>query len=435
MKKTLLLITLTLLLGSFASARDWYISAKRGSGKEGTMQAPAKDMGNVLDLFAAGDRIFIAEGSYVGRGENGSDEIAVPVEIYGGWSDDFSTRDPWGQHKTILTGSRTTQNFAITPRLSVNTSRFSTNVRPVAHKVVVEGVIIDHGPRNTYTSNSELRIKRKAAANSLFSPDTNAMAITTGQQGEIVVQGCIVMNAAASQGAFAFFPGKGGKVLIKNNAAINNTGFGFHLSRSFNSTNTAEQPAYTFQDNMSLFTEKYDPFSQTQGGSAIKLEANVQYLLTNNIFGLSDFYGIDNAANAKGIVVRDNLFFGNVVADYLEFNTKMKVGALADEARNVADGKGNVVQQANLKVSQRWANAYMARNVIDRNIAEAKVSAPNTGANQLRSILGLNVQGGSIGADSEVWLPRMSLDDAMSVIGRYGDKYGPFIPAPSKRQQ
>jgi hypothetical protein len=433
MKKTVLLITLTLLLGSFASARDWYISAKRGSGREGTVQAPAKDMGNVVDLLAAGDRVFIAEGSYLGRGENGSDEITVPVEIYGGWSDDFSERDPWGKYKTILTGSRTTQNFAITPRLSINTSRFSPNTRPVAHKVVVEGLIFDHGPRNTYTDDKELRIKRKAAAGSLFSPDTGALVITTGQQGEIVVQANIVMNAAASQGAFAFFPGRGGKVLVKNNAAINNTGFGFHLSRSFNSTNAAEQPAYTFENNMAAFTEKYDPFSQTQGGSAIKLEANVKYTLTNNIFALSDFYGIDNAANAKGIVLRDNLFFGNVVADYLEFNTKMKVGALADEARGLADAKGNLAQQANLKVSQRWASAYMARNVIDRNIAEAKVSAPNTGANQLRSILGLNVQGGSLGVDSEVWLPRMSLEDAMSVIGRYGDKFGPFIPAPSKR--
>lgn len=433
MNKAAILLGLTLVLGSFASARDWFISVKRGSGKDGTIEAPAKDMGNVSNLFLAGDRIFIAEGSYVGRGENGSDEIIVPVEVYGGYSDDFSERDPWGKYKTILTGSRTSQNFAITPRLSIRTDKFSTNVKPVAHKVVVDGVIIDHGPRNTYTNDKEVLIKRKAAAGSLPSPDTSAMAITTGQLGDISVQNCIIINSAASQGVFAFYPGKAGKALIKNNASLNNTGFGFQLSKSFDTNTASEQPVYTFENNMAAFIEKYDPYVQTQGGSAIKLEARVQYTLVGNIFAMADFHGIDNSSNAQKIVLRDNLFFGNVVSDYLEFSLKMKAGVLADEARNIADGKGNVVQDVKLNISQRWAALYMARNVIDRNVAEAKVSAANSTANQIRGMLGLNLQGGTLNVDSDVWLPRMTLEEAMATIGRYQDKYGPFIPAPSKR--
>jgi hypothetical protein len=81
-------------------------------------------------------------------------------------------------------------------------------------------------------------------------------------------------------------------------------------------------------------------------------------------------------------------------------------------------------------VPEKWAQAWLARNVIDRNVAEAKVKVANTGANQVRSILGLPVQGETMKLDSDVWLPRLQLQDALAAAIRYHDA-GPVRPAPS----
>lgn len=412
----------------FADAKDWYVHATRGSGKEGSQASPAKDLGNISQLLAAGDRVLIAEGTYVGRAENGSDEIQVPVEILGGWSDDFSSRDAWGKHKTILTGSRNSQNFSRNARLSIKTDKYSSNLKPLAHKVLVDGIVFDQGPRNTYADETETKIKRKASPGAVASPDSSAVTVVTGQLGDIEFVNCVVINSASSQGAVSLQPGKAGKVVVRNNVAINNTGFGFQLSRSFNANQAKDQPVYLFQNNLVLFTEKYDAFAQTQGGSALKLDSGIQCTIENNILGMSDFYGIDNSANVQRIVLRDNIFLGNIVADYLEFSMRLAIHDIADSSRSVQQSSGNAIKALEFKVPSAWSSLYMARNVIDRNVEEAKISVPNSTANQIRSILGLNLRGENLSSDSDVWLPRMQLEAAMELVSSMRETAGPKMP-------
>jgi hypothetical protein len=430
MRSALIVFAAVVLSSSSAFARDWYVSAARGSGKDGTKEKPAKDLGIIAATLAAGDRVLIAEGSYTGRSESGADAVLVPVEILGGYSDDFSKRDPWGAHQTVLTGNRASVNFNTGTRLSISTVKHSTALKPLDHKVVVDGILFDMGPRNTYTTESEVLIKRKAGGGTVPTPDSPALAITTGPKSEIVVVGCLVTNAASSQGAFSFFPGKAGKVTVKNNASINNTGFGFHLGRSFAGDNPADFPTYAFENNLAVLIEKYDAFSQTHGGSGVMLEAFTTVTMAGNVMGMNDFYGIDNARRAPKVVLKNNVFFGNLIADFLDFSTKLKAGALADEAQTVATSEGNVAKDTKLVVPEKWAHSWLARNVIDRNVAEAKVKVPNTGANQVRSILGLPVQGTALKLDSDVWLPRLQLADALTAATRYHDA-GPTRPAPS----
>lgn len=411
-------------------ARDWYVSAARGTGKEGTKEKPAKDLGIIAALLEPADRVLIAEGSYLGRAESGADAITVPVEILGGYSDDFSNRDPWGVHQTVLTGNRASQNFSTQSRLSISTAKHSTALKPVAHKVLVDGVLFDMGPRNTYTSEAEVLIKRKAGPGTVPTPDSPALVITTGQKGDIVVHNCIVTNAAASQGAFTFLPGKAAKVSVRNNASINNTGFGFHLGRSFAGDAPADFPAYELENNLAVLIEKYDAFSATHGGSGVMLEAYTTVTMTANVLGMNDFYGIDNARRAPKVVLRNNVFFGNVVADFLDFNTKLKAAALADEAQSVGLAEGNAGKEVKLAVPEKWAQAWLARNIIDRNIAEASVKVPNTGANQVRAIFGLPLQGTAVKLDSDVWLPRLPLADVLKAATRYHEA-GPTKPPPT----
>ncbi len=430
MRSTWIAALVVVLSSTGAVARDWYVNAARGAGKDGTKEKPAKDLGIIAASLEAGDRVLIAAGSYTGRAEAGSDVLIVPVEILGGYSDDFSARDPWGAHQTVFTGNRASTNFNTGPRLSISTVRHSTALKPLPHKVVVDGVLFDMGPRNTYTSDAELLIKRKAGAGTAPTPDSPALTITTGPKSEITVTHCLVTNAASSQGAFTLAPGKGAKVSVKDNASINNTGFGFHLGRSFAGDNPADFPEYAFENNLAVLIEKYDAFSQTQGGSGVMLEAFTTVTMSGNVMGLNDFYGIDNARRAPKLVLKNNVFFGNVIADFLDFSTRLKVGALADEAQTVASAEGNQALDTKLLVPEKWAQAWLARNVIDRNVAEAKVKVANTGANQVRSILGLPVQGSTLKLDSAVWLPRLQLKDALAAATRYHDA-GPTRPAPS----
>ena len=84
-----------------------------------------------------------------------------------------------------------------------------------------------------------------------------------------------------------------------------------------------------------------------------------------------------------------------------------------------------------MPVSPEWSAKYAPRQVVDRNVAEADVKVLDTKINALRSMLGLNVQGSSVGEYSNVWLPLIGLDDALKAgQQQYLDKYGCRKPAP-----
>ncbi|RPJ05966.1 MAG: hypothetical protein EHM28_11020, partial [Spirochaetaceae bacterium] len=136
-RKTCCLILLFLfLLPSLAFSRDWYISPT-GAGKKGTMEEPAGDLAYITSSLAPGDVIKIAEGTYFGRGENGADVITVPVKIIGGYSSDFSKRDPWGAYQTVFSGNNLTKNFQNLPRISIDLSKYTQAQMP---EIVIDGI-------------------------------------------------------------------------------------------------------------------------------------------------------------------------------------------------------------------------------------------------------------------------------------------------------
>ena len=92
------------------------------------------------------------------------------------------------------------------------------------------------------------------------------------------------------------------------------------------------------------------------------------------------------------------------------------------------DASDNVSSMIKLNMSKKWIANYLARDVLDRNAAEEEVKAVNSWMNEVRSFWGVNVRGNDLNADSDVWLPRMSLEDALSVAGRYNNLYGTFKP-------
>ncbi len=417
---------------SISFARDWYVSAENGKGKTGTIEKPAKDLGNIISKLEPGDVIHIAGGTYLGRANSGADSIEMPVEIYGGYDEAFENRDPWGAHKTIFTGEHNADNFVTDYRLSINTTDYGTKLKeargePTEHTVVVDGIIFDNGPRNFYGGDGAKIIRMGTAADKP-TPESGALVITTGINSTVTVTNNIAINTAPTQGVFSLKPGRSAQVTVSNNAAINNTGIGFHLSKSYAGDDEAEFPTFTMTNNISILNEKHDPIA-TYGGSGAMLESGTHVTMTGNILAMNDYYGVDNARRASAVIMNENLIFANAIADYLEFDTEIELDEIEDWSDLMDEASDNVGEFVEFGFSPEFAATYMARAVIDRNAAEEDVQAVDSWSNDVRSIFGLNLQGTNISIDSDVWLPRLELDDAMNVIGRYmDDSFGVYIP-------
>lgn len=399
-----LLLCLAVLGASAAPAAEYFVSIGRGKGKEASREKPAKDLGNIIAKLQDGDTVNIAEGVYVGRDESGSDSVPVAVRIVGGWADDFGSRDPWGAHRTIFTGTSALSG-STQYRLIVAPSRCA--------EVLIDGLIFDNGPRNHYLGDKELLISRQANAgkNLNATPESGAIKLELPRQCQGTISNNVVLNTAPTGGAIAAWAHQDGTITIRNNLVINNTGEGIFALTRWKSN--AGLPQFVVDHNTVLFTWKHDPIA-TYGGNALKLDQEVRLTATGNVFAFGDYGGVDNIKLAKKITLKDNLFTGNRLYDYREYNTSVKVSELEDEADQLVDSTGNVSAEVKVPVSAAWAALYAGRKELSRAAVDAKAKAANNGANALRGMLGLPLQAGAVGADAEVWLPRMSIDDAIA---------------------
>jgi hypothetical protein len=398
------LAILAIALSSPALATEYFVSVGRGKGKDATKDKPAKDLGNIAAKLVDGDVVNIAEGTYLGRDESGSDELGVSVSIVGGWSDDFSERDPWGKHRTVLTGTNAYGKSG-KARLIINAGTCSA-------PIVVDGVIFDNGPRNAYKDEAQTLIARQANAskNLNASPESGGLTVKLTEGCQAVVKNNVVMNTAPTGGALGVWGAKDSKVRIENNLVINNTGEGIWAYSLWKSK--AGLPEFVIDHNTVLFNWKHDAIA-TYGGNSLKMDTEVKLTASNNVFAFGDYGGVDNIKVAKGISLKNNLFTGHRLYDYREFNTQVKVSELEDEADQLVDSSGNVSKEIKVPLAKPWAERYAGRKEISRAEVDAKAKASNSGANQLRSMFGLPLQANAVGLDAEVWLHRMSIDEAI----------------------
>lgn len=409
--------------------REWFVSATNGSGQLGTKERPAKDLGNIIHHLKPNDIIRIAAGTYLSRGANGSDEINVPVTIIGGYNESFTARDPWGEHKTIFTGTNDYQK-STDPRIYIRTDqqRESNGQLSQGGTIIVDGIIVDNGPRNRYHENKGLAIRRKAdpRTNQNPSPGSGGIVIVASKFTNVAVQNCIVMNTAPSEGALSVRVFQGGKGIIRNNLTINNTGYGIHARTGYTGSNPELVPKFLIANNTSLFNWKHDPIA-TYGGDALALDQYLTAKIENNVFGFGHMGGILNKG-AK-IELNNNLFTGNAKYDYIEKGAAMRVDAILDEAMLIDfNSDGNETQLIEIPMAERWANIYANRVELTRESVDAAVTVSNSGANQLRSMLGLNVQGSSVEMDAEIHLPHLKLEEALPVGQNPWNGKGCFNP-------
>jgi len=413
----------TLFLAGPVLARDWYVSINRGKGKVGSIEKPAKELANIIAKLQPGDVVHIAEGVYLGKGDNGTHVIQVPVSLIGGYADDFSSRDPWGAHKTIFSGDNKTANYQMTPALHIDLMKVSPR-EGFPGTILVDGLILDHGARNRYKTEKNWEIIRKAdpktGANP--TPESGALVISASKNGmfdktpwDITVQNNIIMNSAPTMGALSVSGYKKSKVTIRNNLVINNTGTGIYVGSKFaGSKYDPAGPEFLIENNTVLFTWKHDPVAQSFSGNAMDFDQSVRATVRKNVLAYADRHIIYNPRSTT-VLLQGNIMSGHVDTVYLEFDTKITLEDIEDEPDYIhEDSEGNEAKPVKVPIDSEWLKLYGSRVLVDRNAAEADIKASATRANELRSILGLPLQAGKVSfPQSPVWLPRLSVEEAV----------------------
>jgi len=416
-----------------AGAADYYVSAARGKGKKATKEKPARDLGNIISKLKPGDTVHIAGGVYRGRGKNGHYKIQVPVTILGGYDDAFKARDPWGAHRTVLSGLNTSDNADAGPRLLLELHLRHQSRAGNKHHVVVDGIIVDNRERNQYVADGKM-IKRQANRKEGFkpTPGTPGIRITASPYVNVTVKNSAVINCASKTGAVVVSGGKGSKVILRNNLVANNTGDGIVLLSGFKAGHMAHMrkhlPRFVVAGNTVLFSWKISEIDEAVG-NGLMVDTDLSATVKGNLFGFADLYGVNLIKINKGtpVTLAANLFAGNRWNDYKEAKAAMKVDDIEDESEHLADGsEGNVSAKIKLAAPAEWAELYAARSHDKRAKLTGGVKAAATKMNALRGLLGLARRAGPVAAKAKFWLHPLGLDDALKLgASSYGGgKFG-----------
>lgn len=407
------------------SGSNYYIRPD-GRGKDATKESPAKDIAAIAMQLKAGDVVHIAAGTYTSKADQSSDVFIVPISIIGGYSPDFSKRDPWGQFKTVFSGTNDISKGLTTERIGILTDK---GYKDWIGEIVIDGIIVDNGARNYYSDAKEEFIRRKASPEKGMNPTPNTpgIKIRTGSGTKVHVKNCVITNTAPTQGALDVQVGKDGSALIENNLIVNNTGEGI-MCKS-NHHGASGHPSYLLRNNTILFSWKHDAVASF-GGNSIMFDNALSIVAENNVFGFADFGGVNNVKQCKYVTLKNNLFVGHKKYDYQEFGTGLKLDEMEDYANFVTRESGNnYSEEIKLNINKEWAEKYFGRVEISRAEVDAAAKVSNSGANQLRSMFGLPLQANSVSKDATIWLHRMALEDAIKLgLQSYGKSNGCSTP-------
>jgi hypothetical protein len=311
---TRFVVPLILLAGFFVSpamAKDIYVSKTTGSNKgAGTKEAPKKLLWKVIGKLAPGDRVHVAEGVYNGKKKSGTMPV-IPVgdiHIVGGYSTDFSARDPF-KHLTIITGvadrqADTREVFQYAP----------SNPRKCEGPIVLDGFLIDRGCGNYYSGHGEGGTDKQAgfkdtscwgyqAINKKKSgsdPAIELLGVTS-----FTVRNMILVNNP--WWGISVKAGGKGEVLIENNLILSYQGRGIEAITG----GGWGAPKYVIRNNTVAFGSAME-------GRALSLDPQKgkgTVLVEKNVLAFGAQTGYMTKFGADALTLNDNLFFGFTKGD------------------------------------------------------------------------------------------------------------------------
>ena len=390
---------------SVQSGGIYYVSATTGNNQnDGSMVSPFKNIQKAIDVAADGSVIYVAEGNYYGLLNKGNINVTKPVEIYGGYSPDFSIRDMF-EHPTLIQPPYSAMGTAS------GQGTMNIQVKKPNTEVVIDGLIFDRGNTIAYSTKGEGRPEGVESAMAM--PIT--VAGSAGEKFEIAeaktvqtstlyleniscdltVQNCLFVNSP-----FYGIIGtvQGTEVEINNCVFINNR---FAAVEINGGTPTKFAEIY-FSNNTVLFS-----WSRTKDygdmGYGFRYGTRTNGYVTNNIIGLSIFGGLDRARldadkarEAQRVcTAENNIFFLNKQGDLnLPGSGKfmrIDVEDFGDVSQlNAVSGNKALTDPATFKgiINEPYLNGFL-----NASYSETTSVDRNSPANVFRSALGMNIQG------------------------------------------
>lgn len=389
-----------------------YVSVKRGSNrKDGSISTPLKDLQKAIDVAPEGAIIRVAEGNYLGSLDQGWVKVDKYVSIVGGYSDDFSQRDPLTFRTTIRPGVE---------QIMTSGNQGLMDIRVVGKRdgvVLVDGIVFDRGQINRYvaplydnpvaaapegTETGRIVVVGESPTAPMLQPVgmTSAFQLISGEaEGNITIRNSLFLNGYHFGIQMAI---KGGHLDVYNNVFVANRMAASEVRGGLGQPNTS---SIAFHNNTVLFT-----WSRTKSmedmGFGFRYMTGIDVDVYNNIFGTSNYGALDRSyvdsdksKEAKRVTSAwNNLFFGNRNGDlvlpsggggwtYVLAKNFEDVDQLTQYENNREMNEAEVNA-----ISQKIDTAYL-KGFIGITGSQTSSFNPNSSINQFRSALGMNMQG------------------------------------------
>ncbi|WP_024465587.1 right-handed parallel beta-helix repeat-containing protein [Treponema pedis] len=425
MKKTVSVFVFVSVILMSINAAEYYVSKETGkNGNAGTKDAPFKNIEKAAEIAQAGDKIYVAEGNYYGVRDKGFIMIKNAVEIYGGYSKDFSKRDIL-KYKTLV----------MPPVSSNGTGRTNKTMEfdiknGNGKKLVIDGIIFDKGDSNGYhptkgkPAGVETGMLVLPPGQGVNGKETKVLTTEKAILGgsimkcDVLIQNCLFNNASN----FAIQFGGSGDVKILNNVFTANA---MAACEIWGKENKATSITLEFAYNTVLFTwPRTHAFEDM--GYGFRVMTKVEVNCHHNIIGLSALSAIDRCridspeAMEKGrkVLVDNNRFFMNKQADVtlpgLGTFEYIWVKDFEDVDRfNSAEGNEELKNVQGLKNA---INKAYLEGFLNATYKEKTDYDPNSPANEFRRAMGMN-QTGKITSDVSMFANKYPQSDALKLFG------------------
>lgn len=395
-----------------------FVSKTTGSNKNpGSRTEPLKNFDKAIKKAAAGDTIAVAEGVYSGTFDIGYFESDKALKIYGGFSTDFSQRDPIA-HPTLFQPDNKSAAKSRKPIL-----RFSKNI----DGLVIDGLVIDMGERNSYHENKGkpegvdtgmlLLPPQKATGENPTVTEACLSIPSSAQGGDVVIRNNVFLNGAK----FGIQAGlRSGTIRVVNNVFVSNRMAAIEIYGTCPSTGGPKSMSRCglaeIANNTILFS-----WSRTKDfldmGYGVRVMTRLGYDIHHNIIGGNIMAGVDDSrfTPEEWIQLDNNIFFVNKKAD-LEYspesNTTLDLWAeqFEDLEFGSASNNSNAVQK-DLLIKKAYLDGFLSARYSEETDFD-----PDSPANQWRSILGMNLQG-KMSSSVSMYANRYPVDETLKLFG------------------
>lgn len=429
MKKLLAICVSAFLMGLSinAPADDLYVSLATGKLKNpGTKEEPIKNLWKALEIAKVGDTIHIAEGNYPGKMKRGWFEMKVPVSLIGGYSTDFTQRNPL-KFKTMFQPANENNDKKGSGQGLLHLEFDKTPNAPKGFSMVIDGIIFDDGFASSFHAEKgkpegfetgmwlpppAKNIKDKFSSATRYSLYS---ATASRGEGDITIKNCTFVNGSNMAVCLNWYKGK---VTITNNVFCNNRMIGVTVQCS-NSTTPVE---WDCSFNTILFTwSRLNDLMDM--GFGVRTNEKINANIHDNIIGLNVLTGFDNTkgnSKKKQTSLDRNVFFLNRESDIQMTISPSIAKVRVDDFEELegTDGIESIADNVDLKdpsvfagrINAKYLNAFLSMKYSE------STKLDDNKCNALRSVLGLPLQG-TIKTKVDMYANRYPMEDALKLFG------------------